>query len=105
VAGFGRQFGISRGIHAVPQSHAGYYTGCYAELPDQCVLKIDHGNEVKNIRIALERLFGDSGLWEELASRAGVWAKKTFRGAIMRSKVEMGGQSYKTRSLAHCALF
>ena len=81
-------------------------TGCYAEIPDECVLKIDHSNEVKNIRIALERLYGDSGLREELASRAGVWARKTFSAArYAQQLVEMGGQSYKARPLAHAAQY
>ncbi|CAH2809433.1 MAG: hypothetical protein CBARDCOR_6696 [uncultured Caballeronia sp.] len=45
-------------------------TGFYAEIPNGCVMKIAHGDEVANIRSALEQLCSEPERREQLGERA-----------------------------------
>jgi glycosyltransferase involved in cell wall biosynthesis len=53
-------------------------TGFYRELPDDCVEKISHENEVTNVRDALERLYTNSAARAALGTRAKQWASSTY---------------------------
>jgi glycosyltransferase involved in cell wall biosynthesis len=53
-------------------------TGFYHELPDGCVEKISHVNEVSNVRASLERLFADRVARTSLGTHAKKWANSTY---------------------------
>lgn len=53
-------------------------TGFYAELPDDCVLKVDPDNEVEGIAAALLGLVRDRDGARALGARARAWAGATF---------------------------
>lgn len=54
------------------------HTGCYSEIPDSCVMKIDPENEIPHLQSVLETLYADSNKREALALQGYAWAKKTF---------------------------
>jgi glycosyltransferase involved in cell wall biosynthesis len=51
----------------------------YAELPDDCVLKIDPDDEIASLQRALEQLYRSPELRRSLGARAQQWAQATFR--------------------------
>lgn len=51
----------------------------YSEIPDDCVVKINPGDELNSLQAALERLCGDPALRAEMGARARAWAEATFR--------------------------
>ena len=55
--------------------------GFYRELPDDCVRKIDPGDETAALRLELESLFRYPRERLELGTRAARWASRTFTAA------------------------
>lgn len=53
-------------------------TGFYAELPDDCVIKIDPKNEIKTLTKALLKLRSNKKLRSSLGNNAKKWATHTF---------------------------
>lgn len=53
-------------------------TGFYAEIPDECVVKIDQSNEIAELRLALESLLNDRSQIVKLGAVAQTWAKQAF---------------------------
>jgi glycosyltransferase involved in cell wall biosynthesis len=53
-------------------------TGFFKELPESVVKKLDPGNEVASIQVALEYLASNSNSRSELGARAAAWARATF---------------------------
>lgn len=56
-------------------------TGFYAELPDQCVLKVDPLDEIGGIQRALSRLLDDRAAGRAMGNRAAAWAETIFSPA------------------------
>jgi len=54
-------------------------TGFYAELPDDCVLKVSPANEAAGLREALEFLCIDAEARLSMARRGQAWACRTFK--------------------------
>jgi glycosyltransferase involved in cell wall biosynthesis len=52
--------------------------GFYADLPDNCTIKIDLKHEIPELRAALESLLRDQELAKRLGKRAQQWAEGTF---------------------------
>jgi glycosyltransferase involved in cell wall biosynthesis len=53
-------------------------TGFYAELPDDCVAKVQPEREIAELQDTLERLWADSRMRQEMGERASRWAAETF---------------------------
>jgi hypothetical protein len=53
-------------------------TGFFRELPGSIVRKVDLGNEIPSIQLALEHLSVDSSERNQLEMRAKAWARSTF---------------------------
>lgn len=53
-------------------------TGFYADLPDDCVAKVDPADEVASLRRILEGLASDPAMRIEMARRGQTWAAQTF---------------------------
>lgn len=53
-------------------------TGFYAELPDDCVSKVDPSDEIASLRRVLEGLASDPAMRVEKARRGQSWAARTF---------------------------
>ncbi len=52
--------------------------GCYADLPDETVVKVPADVPVEGVRLALERLAGDEGLRRDMGARGRAYAERTF---------------------------
>jgi hypothetical protein len=63
-------------------------TGFYSELPDDCVCKISIGNEICELRQALERLVADPSACHAMAARAQRWAEATFTARNYAAQIE-----------------
>jgi glycosyltransferase involved in cell wall biosynthesis len=53
--------------------------GCYAELPDDCVIKIDPGDPAAGVAAALHRLVDDPALGVAIGEHATAYAHEHFR--------------------------
>ena len=53
-------------------------TGFYLELPADCVLRIDHKDEQRQIGLVLERVLDDEAGCRAIGARAERWARATF---------------------------
>ena len=67
-------------IHAMRMGKAIVVTdvGFYAELPDDCVVKVNAGNELEQLQLALERLASEPEWRRGIAGRAWEWSNRTF---------------------------
>lgn len=81
-------------------------TGFYAEIPNDCVVKIAHGDEVANIRSALEQLCSEPERREQLGERAYSWAKVTYSAdTYARQLVDMSRLSQMARPVANAKAY
>jgi len=53
-------------------------TGFYGEIPDDCVEKISHEDEINELRTTLERLYSSPGARAAMGERARQWASSTY---------------------------
>ena len=53
-------------------------TGCYREIPDDCVMKIDIENEIEEICESLTRLLNDVELRASIAKKGHDWARLNY---------------------------
>lgn len=75
--------------------------GFYAELPDNCVLKIRPDHEEKDLRDALLSLANEPLAAKAMGARASVWAKQTFTAENYASQLlELLPLSQKSMLLA-----
>lgn len=73
-------------------------TGFYSEIPDDCVEKISHEDEINEIRATLERLYSSPGARAALGERARQWASSTYSADnYARQLVEVSVASQKSR--------
>jgi len=81
-------------------------TGFYHELPEGCVEKISHDDEIANVRRALERLFTDSTARTALGGRARQWASTTYVPENYAHRIaDMSKVCMKTRPVADAEHF
>ena len=52
--------------------------GFYSEIPDSCVVKINHENEVEELQLAIESLVQNNVFATKLGDRAKSWASEEF---------------------------
>lgn len=62
-------------------------TGCYRELPDDIVFKVDPEREAETLRAQLERLVREPNLQQRLEERV-VWAREHFGAPKYAARVE-----------------
>lgn len=62
-------------------------TGCYRDLPDDIVFKIDPQREIETLRAQLERLVSEPELQRRLEPRA-AWAREEFGASRYAARVE-----------------
>jgi glycosyltransferase involved in cell wall biosynthesis len=73
-------------------------TGFYSEIPDDCVEKISHEDEIREIRATLERLYLSPGARAAMGERARQWASSTYSADnYARKLVDVSITSQKSR--------
>jgi glycosyltransferase involved in cell wall biosynthesis len=81
-------------------------TGFYSEIPDDCVEKISHENEISGLRAALEHFYSAPDARTALGERARHWASSTNSPAnYARQLVDVSIASQKARPLANAKAY
>jgi glycosyltransferase involved in cell wall biosynthesis len=71
-------------------------SGFYSEIPDDCVEKISHQAEVKNICAVLERLYAEPDARNAMGARAQRWASATYTATeYARKLIDMSAECCK----------
>lgn len=83
-------------------------TGFYRELPDDCVVKIDPVDELRGIRMALERLAEDPVFRHSLSGMGREWARRVFTaenyaGVLIRTIRSIGKAEPMLSAVGHFA--
>ncbi|MFT3729832.1 MAG: glycosyltransferase [Hyphomicrobium sp.] len=52
--------------------------GFYRDIPDDCAIKVNHENELEDLRSAIEHLASSEQVRREMGARARAWASRTF---------------------------
>ena len=77
-----------------------FNTGFFAELPDDCVLKVSVDRQREDLLNALRRLTGDPPLRAKIGQRAQAYARETFRAdRYARGIVEVGTELLDAKPL------
>ena len=81
-------------------------TGFYSEIPDKCVEKISHDDEVANLRAVLERLYSMPSERVTLGERAREWASSTYSAEnYAKELVETSIACQKARPLVNAKAY